>query len=352
MLKLSGTNVIVNSSGQPIDCSTCPCGASTADPCDEFTDNFNRADSTNLGTAWVEESGDGQIASNTLQFTTPNSLVRTSSNYEPTLLEVTVRGDSAGDKARVFYSSTAGLSYGMEIEFGTNIARGYRNASGSITVVQECPVTVATNTDILLKFGHTGPMRGTVNGVDVLAWDERFFGDGNTRHPGCGTGDAVAGTVTFDDFRAFDYSAIDSACPLHNPGCWPVDNIQPSEITLVISGVANGSFGSESNLNGTYGLDVVVPAGIATREWRITGLSIDIGSGTTVGELAVGNLPSGGTHYDCITQSGADVSFFMEWSHTRNSSQNQTDGCSGDALELLPDSTSVAWINSKWTLTY
>jgi hypothetical protein len=236
----------------------------------------------------------------------------------------------------------------MEVEFGTGIARAFRDSAGTFDVVHECAITVATNTDVMLTLTQGPSFRGFVNAVEAVSFDEELLGDADIKYPGVGTGDTCDGTITFDDFSVAEKFEDNPSCDVYNSGCWPVDNIPPSEVTLVISGVTGGS----SNLNGTYGLDSVVSPGIGTREWRTTGLNIDIGSGTTVTELAIGNQSAGGTHFDCDTYSEVIPSIFVTWSHLRNSSQNSTDGCSGASLELLPNSTAAAWLNSKWTLTY
>lgn len=290
----------------------CCCGTN----CTLFFDDFNRADSSSLGSDWTETAGNWTITSNKLQITTANAVC--TSTYSPggenVSISATVHGTASGDKIRLGHTATVKII--CELEIGTGVLRLYVNpgGGGAEVLARECSVSAAINTDHALRMTTERTTSAStttcfLNGVPYIALSSYVNVNAVCA---VGTGDTVTGTVTFDDFRIETSHGFDNnpanypSCPAPLPGCWPiVSGANPAQIQAVVSGINTAVFcssGECSALNGTYVLDKVGidNARIPQRnclQYELTGLSLACG-GTTVtkvrvsiGDVAPGSVP-------------------------------------------------------------
>src|SRR5678815_3898885 len=101
--------------GIPNRCGNCGCEPPGPPSCPCFTDDFNRADSTNLGSDWTETSGSWSISSNRLTLSSPsngdNAQITPFTPLPPTAgscsrIQCTLSGSSGGDKPGVLVRYT------------------------------------------------------------------------------------------------------------------------------------------------------------------------------------------------------------------------------------------------------
>jgi hypothetical protein len=170
-----------------------------------FSDDFNRANSTDLGANWVEVSGDWSIVSNQLS---PGAAGGT--------IILRAAGAMAGSDnfAQVTIAATTAASQGVWCRGNTNISQGYllRNNGTSwdlFSVVGGSFVVIGTYTaaaapgDIAKVQAVGTTIKGIINGVERISVTNSAVTTGTS----VGIRSDSAGALKYDDFSAGDVTA-------------------------------------------------------------------------------------------------------------------------------------------------
>jgi hypothetical protein len=170
-----------------------------------FSDDFNRANSTDLGAGWVEVSGDWSIVSNQLS---PGSAGGT------IILRAAGAMDSSDHSAQVTIAATAAVSQGVWCRGNSNITNGYlfRNngsswdlfsvVGGSFTVIGTYAVAaVAGDVAKVQAVGST--IKAFVNGVERISVTDT----GVTTGTSVGIRGESTNALRYDNFSAGDVTA-------------------------------------------------------------------------------------------------------------------------------------------------
>jgi hypothetical protein len=142
------------------------------------TDTFDRANSTNLGSDWAEDSGNWEIVSNNLvQGTTGNSYRKLrwvgaamdSSDYS---VEVVARSANLGIGPCARCAASSAVTYYAYVIFGGDAAYLVEITAGGEAIL-DAGSAIAANTNYTLRLEVEGTaIRGYLNGVlDVSATD-------------------------------------------------------------------------------------------------------------------------------------------------------------------------------------
>ena len=170
-----------------------------------FTDDFNRANSTDLGANWVEVSGDWSIVSNQLS---PGAAGGT--------IILRAAGAMAGNDhyAQATIAATTTASQGVWCRGNSNISQGYlwRNngtswdlfsvVGGSFTVIGTYTAAAAPG-DVAKVQAVGSTIKGYVNGVERVSVVNTAVATGTS----VGIRSDSAGALRFDDFAAADVTA-------------------------------------------------------------------------------------------------------------------------------------------------
>lgn len=227
--------------GYPCRCCACLAGE----------DNFDRSDSSSLGSDWVKVAGDGAISSNMLTTSTSNSILRfdgaSGLSADVYGVQVDIRFDTSGDQARIpisgnnIYVGAGTGSYAgnaaIEIEAGTpGKVRFVRfSGGGGKSVTRECEVTLNTGQWYTFRVCNHGPTIYTLY-ID----DTPYFSASYITLPviqgAVGTG-TISGNVDFDNFKVYEYYAESQAGPINScPECndcvWPVYRAPQLKVTI------------------------------------------------------------------------------------------------------------------------
>jgi len=167
-----------------------------------FADDFNRANSTDLGAGWVEVSGDWSIVSNQLS---PGSAGGT------IILRAAGAMDSSDHYAQVTIAATAAVSQGVWARGNSNISQGYlwRNngtswdlfqvVGGSFTVIGTYTAAAAPG-DVAKVQVVGSTIKGFVNGVQRVSVTDTAVTTGTS----VGIRGESSGSLRYDDFSAGD----------------------------------------------------------------------------------------------------------------------------------------------------
>lgn len=170
-----------------------------------FTDDFNRANSTDLGANWVEVSGDWSIISNQLSPGVDTGTV---------VLRAAGAMDSSDHYAQITIAVTAAASQGVWCRGNSNISQGYlwRNDGTSwdlFSVVSNTFTVIGTfsgaaSAGDIAKIQAVGStIKGYVNGVERVSVVNTAVTTGTSVGLRSGT---TAG-IRYDDFAAADMTA-------------------------------------------------------------------------------------------------------------------------------------------------
>lgn len=170
-----------------------------------FTDDFNRANSTDLGANWVEVSGDWSIVSNQLS---PGSAGGT------IILRAAGAMDTSDHSAQATIAATTAASHGVWARGNSNISQGYlwRNdgtswnlfsvVGGSFTSIGSYAAAAAPGDVAKIQcVGST--IKGFVNGVERVS----VVNSAVTTGTSVGIRSESSGSIKFDDFAAADVSS-------------------------------------------------------------------------------------------------------------------------------------------------
>lgn len=226
--------------------------------CPLLSDDFNRADSTNLGADWTEISGAWEIASNQLKIPGGGSAFVQSVKEHATAyvnISVQVKADTAGDQARIILDYTDASNFHFaQVQFGAGgHLRIYSRSGGADTQLNSVAIAPAINT--LTTFTVCTSDSGRLLAVcgNLISAPVTLTGAGKF---GLGTG-TCAGNIFFENFAA---SKTDDCCPKCSVQCSTticIGGSSPGEIKLVISGMTGAPAGClpgncSSAYDGTY----------------------------------------------------------------------------------------------------
>jgi hypothetical protein len=170
-----------------------------------FTDDFNRADSTDLGAGWVEVSGDWSIVSNQLSPGAAGGTI---------ILRAAGAMASDDNSAQVTIASTAAASHGVWCRGNANISSGYlwRNdgstwdlfsvVGGSFTAIGSYAAAAAPG-DVAKVQAVGSTIKAFVNGVERVSLTNTHV----TTGVNVGIRSESAGAIRFDNFTAADVTA-------------------------------------------------------------------------------------------------------------------------------------------------
>ncbi|MFJ5973529.1 hypothetical protein [Streptomyces sp. NPDC093060] len=167
-----------------------------------FTDDFNRADSTNLGANWVEVSGDWSIVSNQLSSGSAGGTI---------ILRAAGAMATSDNSAQVTIAATAAVSHGVWCRGNSNISQGYlwRNdgtswnlfsvVGGSFTSIGSfAGAAVAGDVAKVQAVGST--IKGFVNGIARVTVTDTNVTTGTS----VGIRAESTNLLRFDDFTGAD----------------------------------------------------------------------------------------------------------------------------------------------------
>ncbi|MEV6504761.1 hypothetical protein AB0M61_01400 [Streptomyces sp. NPDC051642] len=170
-----------------------------------FADDFNRANSTDLGANWVEVSGDWSIVSNQLSPGAAGGTI---------ILRAAGAMTSSDHSAQVTIAATTAASQGVWCRGNTNISQGYllRNngtswdlfsvVGGSFTVIGTYTAAAAPG-DVAKVQAVGTTIKGIINGVERISVTNSAVTTGTS----VGIRSDSAGAVKYDDFSAGDVTA-------------------------------------------------------------------------------------------------------------------------------------------------
>lgn len=167
-----------------------------------FSDDFNRADSSDLGAAWIEVSGEWSIASNRLSPGAAGGTI---------ILRAADAMASSDNFAQVAIAVTASASQGVWCRGNSNISQGYlwRNdgstwnlfavVGGSFTSIGSYAAAAAPG-DVAKVQAVGSTIKGYVNGVERVSVTDTSVTTGTS----VGIRSESVGALRYDDFAAGD----------------------------------------------------------------------------------------------------------------------------------------------------
>ncbi|MFI1371362.1 hypothetical protein ACH4UY_05030 [Streptomyces longwoodensis] len=170
-----------------------------------FSDDFNRADSTDLGSGWVEVSGDWSIVSQRLSPGAAGGTI---------ILRAAGAMDSSDHFAQVTIAATTAASHGVWCRGNSNISSGYlfRNdgtawalfavVGGSFTSIGSYAAAAAPG-DVAKLQAVGSTIKCFVNGVERISVVDSSVPTGTS----VGLRSESTSAIRFDDFSAADITA-------------------------------------------------------------------------------------------------------------------------------------------------
>jgi hypothetical protein len=170
-----------------------------------FSDDFNRANSSDLGAGWVEVSGDWSIVSNQLSPGAAGGTI---------ILRAAGAMDSNDHSAQATIAATTAASHGVWCRGNANISSGYlwRNdgtswnlfsvVGGSFTVIGSY-AAAASPGDVAKVQAVGSTIKGFVNGIERVSVTDTNVATGTS----VGIRSESTGAIRFDDFTAADVTA-------------------------------------------------------------------------------------------------------------------------------------------------
>jgi len=166
-----------------------------------YTDNFNRADSTNLGSNWTELTDDWSIKSNQLApgisstgVVLYNQPLDTSDNYG----QIVITNGTAGSMGVFARSDVGGNNFYLWRSDGTQWNLFY-NVGGAFTSIGSY-VAPLVNGDVARIECNGSTIKGFVNGVERVSVTDTQITTGQYTGLRC----SASSTALFDDFQASD----------------------------------------------------------------------------------------------------------------------------------------------------
>ena len=220
-----------------------------------FTDDFNRADSTDLGAGWVEVSGDWSIVSNQLS---PGAAGGT--------IILRAAGAMAGSdhSAQVTIAATTTASQGVWCRGNSNISSGYlwRNdgsswglfsvIGGSFSVIGTYAAAAAPG-DVAKVQAVGSTIKAFVNGVERVSVTDTGVATGTS----VGIRSESAGALRYDDFAAADVTAgatlgvataVEAAQPLTGSKAVALGTADATDTAQPVTGAKSAALGTATAL--------------------------------------------------------------------------------------------------------
>lgn len=241
------------------------CGGGLPPDCEYFADDFDRADSTSLGSDWTETTGDWSIASNALSIASTGAVVTCNTTHpnSETFLVVSASFTLATNSvARIIvnYVDSTHYHYAEFTKTSTGgTVRLYYNNGGTHTALASAQTYTGTFSAASLCIDSAGQV-SVVIGTRLMTYATI---SPTTSVCGLGTGGTVGSGVTFDDFsisRHADTAATTSdtcegcryAC-ITSDECIYDDFLQVG-VTLPNNWVSSGACAGTPSLAGDYAL--------------------------------------------------------------------------------------------------
>jgi hypothetical protein len=226
-----------------------------------FTDDFNRANSTDLGAGWVEVSGDWSIVSNQLSPGAAGGTI---------ILRAADPMASSDHSAQVTIAVTTAASQGVWCRGNSNISTGYlwRNdgtswdlfsvVGGSFTVIGTY-AAAASPGDVAKVQAVGSTIKCFVNGVERVSVTDT----GVTTGTSVGIRSESTGAIRYDDFTAADVSAgaaldiataAETAQPLAGTKTTPLDPAASTHTAQTVTGSKAGDLSGAATTEAAQGL--------------------------------------------------------------------------------------------------
>lgn len=234
-----------------------------------FADDFNRANSTDLGAGWVEVSGDWSIDTNRLSPGAAGGTI---------ILRAAGAMDTSDHYAQVTIAATAVASQGVWCRGNSNISQGYllRNngsswdlfsvVGGSFTVIGTYAVAaVAGDVAKIQAVGST--IKGLVNGVERISVVNTAVATGTS----VGIRSDSTSGIRYDDFSAGDVVSgvtlgtageTDSAQPLTGSKSFTLDTAVEIGAAQPLTGTKTATLGTAADTEAAQPLSGTLSAGL------------------------------------------------------------------------------------------
>ena len=285
---------------------TCCC-----DACVSFSDNFTRADSTNLGSDWNEVSGDWSISGNRCQVTAVAGTVE---------LRNTIAGASPADSGQYAKATINSSDAAAVIEFGTGSLYGAN--PGGVQVILDFALDTVTcfsasasftfnaSTDYIIeiqtsgsKEGGNGTTKVIIDGTCILTTDG--FAGSSPTHSWAIYCALLTGTLIVD--------SVESSCPPGlRPCIWPNVQAMPSQVKVTLA-VTNALCSDCDSLDGDYWLqateEVDFPNCLSTNFECVYGYVLTFASFCSLGSSGLGGFGLGATLGFAFLNDGVTLKF-------------------------------------------
>lgn len=249
-----------------------------------FSDNFNRADSTDLGANWVEVSGDWSIASNQLS---PGSAGGT------IILRAAGAMATSDNYAQITITATAAVSQGIWCRGNSNISQGYlwRNngttwdlfqvVGGSFTNIGTYAAAAAPG-DIAKVQAAGTTIKGLINGVERVSVTDTGVATGTS----VGVRGESSASLRYDDFSAADVASTVTGTASAAFGALTA----AASGTPTVTGTAAASFGAlTAAASGTPTVRATAAASFGALTATASGTPKVIGTGALIGGALTGS---------------------------------------------------------------
>lgn len=214
--------------------------------CKSASDDFNRANSTDLGGSWTEAAGNWDINGNLLRITTASAIVLSTTVItvsKRVKISVLAKSSASGDLVRLILDYQDSSNYHFaeaRISGATGYLRIYRRLAGVETQLATTTFTYNINTPLILNACISGSTMQAIVLTNPTTAASRAISANITPFDsgtfGLGTGGTVTGTVNFDDFTAEEVSEECAdccyGCLSTLPACCVNDCNWPEEIDI------------------------------------------------------------------------------------------------------------------------
>jgi hypothetical protein len=261
------------------------------------SDDFNRANSDDISTGstlgWTEAQGNGTINSNKLRITTADTILfcdteSTTPRVRVTLGEINFSANNA--PFRFFFNAVdVDNWWALQIDAGSDPGAKIVQAVAGV----ETELHAYSFSGFLIDHTSTQTLNACITSFDQLVFAISGVARGfyditslTSGKVGLGTSSTFSGTLDLDDFtldRANDAAGdtFEDDFPLGLPNCQciagvggcPLNVKYPFVLRVVLAGLANGTCGSATTLNGTYDCEFyssTFGGGVWTTIWRVT----------------------------------------------------------------------------------
>jgi hypothetical protein len=240
-------------------------------PCTIATDDFNRANDTNISTGsscgWTEVSGDWSIDTNALTPDNPNEIVICNTSAAAGTISVratcTVIGNADGDELYFIlkYLNTSNYWYAKATVGASGLLEIY-SVTGGGAPVQRATTSLAMTAGVSYAWAFCYSEIGVWTKLNTTELLNNHTIMGTTplstqQQAGFGVG-ALTSLPTFDNFvYSYGHNTDHPTCAVCAPAScrWCDAASQPSGFKITISGLVNDGCASCASLNGIYYTD-------------------------------------------------------------------------------------------------